>query len=259
MRSHLLEGTVRHRRVRPFDYGLEHNVWYAALDLDELDELDARLRLFGRNRRALAVFRDRDHLPDPAADVLDGIRSELRAAGEDPEGLRITLITNPRSLGHVFNPASFFLCRDADERLRIVVVEVHNTYGERHVYILRSDAAAAGPDRFRAAMEKSFFVSPFIDRHGRYEVAISEDDGEVRIGIALRQDDQSLLGTSLVLHRRPLTDRWLLRMQVRHPLMTHRTIALIHWHAFRLWRRGAPFFRHGASSPAHGRAHRAAR
>ena len=29
-------------------------------------------------------------------------------------------------------------------------------------------------------------------------------------------------------------------MLVRHPLVTHRTIGLIHWHALRLWRRGAP-------------------
>ena len=39
MNSHLLEGIVRHRRVRPFVYALEHDVFYVALDLDELDEV----------------------------------------------------------------------------------------------------------------------------------------------------------------------------------------------------------------------------
>ena len=48
------------------------------------------------------------------------------------------------SLGYVFDPASFFLCRDADGVLRVVVVEVHNTHGERHLYTLRP---AAGPRR----------------------------------------------------------------------------------------------------------------
>ena len=67
MKSHLLEGKVRHRRSAPFTYGLEHDVWYAALDLAELDELDRRLRLFGHNRRAAAVFRDADHLPQSGA------------------------------------------------------------------------------------------------------------------------------------------------------------------------------------------------
>jgi DUF1365 family protein len=44
--------------------------------------------------------------------------------------------------------------------------------------------------------------------------------------------------------RRPLTDRTLLRALVRHPFVTHKTIAMIHWHALQLWRRGARFHRH---------------
>ena len=262
MRSHLLEGKVRHRRVRPFEYELVHDVWYAALDLDELDALDRGLRLFGRNRRWLAVFRDRDHLPNPTADVLEGIRSELRAAGEEPAGWRITLITNLRSLGYVFNPASFFLCRDAEGVLRSVVVEVHNTFGERHLYPLRRAGGGEARESFTAGMDKAFFVSPFIDGHGRYAVHVRDggdgsDDGAdgghrggTRIAIALHQDGALVLSTSLVLRRRPFTDRALLGMLIRHPLMTHRTIALIHWHALRLWLRGVPFFRHGAASRA---------
>ena len=249
MRSHLLEGKVRHRRARPFTYGLEHDVWYAALDLSELDALDRRLRLFGRNRLAAAVFRDRDHLPEPAIDVDAAIRAHLWATGLDPAGWRVTLITNLRALGYVFNPASFFLCRDASGRLRVVVVEVHNTFGERHLYTLRPPAA--DPERpFAAAMDKAFFVSPFIDVDGRYAVHVRDEPDGVRLSIALRQDGQPLLSTSLVLRRVALTDRSLLRMLVRYPLLTYRTIALIHWHALRLWLRGAPFFRHGAPESA---------
>ena len=50
----------------------------------------------------------------------------------------------------------------------------------------------------------------------------------------------------------PLSDGTLLRLLLRHPLMTHRTMGLIHWHALRLWRRGAAFYRHGASRETHG-------
>jgi DUF1365 family protein len=55
----------------------------------------------------------------------------------------------------------------------------------------------------------------------------------------------SLLSTSLVLRRRQLTDRTLLQLLLRHPLVTQKTIGLIHWHGLRLWLRRAPFFRHG--------------
>ncbi len=104
-------------------------------------------------------------------------------------------------------------------------------------------------------MDKDFFVSPFIDLDGRYSVFVRDEPDALRLSIALRQDDAPMLSTSLVLRRLPLTDRTLLRMLVRHPLLTQRTIALIHWHALRLWLRGAPFFRHGAVVRAGG-AHR---
>ena len=244
MRSHLLEGKVRHRRARPFVYELEHDVFYVALDLGELVAVDARLRLFGRNRRAVLGFRDADHLPVPATSIDIDIRSHLRSAGEDPSGWRITLITNPRVFGYVFNPASFFLCRDGSGELVVVVVEVHNTHGERHLYTLRAAPGAAGGP-FTAAMDKDFYVSPFIDMEGRYAVHVRDDAAGVRIAINERQDGAPLLSTSLVLRRRPLTDRMVVRMLLRHPLVTHKTIAMIHWHALRLWLRGLTFFRHG--------------
>ncbi len=242
MRSHLLEGKVRHRRARPVEYALEHDVHYFALDLAELDEVARSLRLVARNRRNVLEFRDADHWPAPAADLRATVLAHLRAEGEDPTGWRITLVTNLRVLGYVFNPASFYLCRDADGELRIVVVEVHNTHLERHLYTLR--AQAAGP-RFVASMEKDFYVSPFIDMEGRYTVHVADGSAGLRIAINERQGDAPVLSTSLVLARRRLTDRAVLRMLVTHPLMTQRTMALIHLHAWRLWRRGVRFQRHG--------------
>jgi DUF1365 family protein len=258
MRSHLLVGKVRHRRARPFVYELEHDVFYAALDLGELDDITRRSRLIRRNRRAIVGFRDADHLPVPATDIDHDVRQLLRAEGDDPADWHITLITNLRILGYVFNPASFFLCRDAAGVLRRVLVEVHNTFGERHLYPLRP---ADGGEAFRAGMPKAFFVSPFISIDGRYSVHLRDDAEGVRIAIALRQDEGPMLSTSLLLRRRRLSDRNLLRLLVRYPLMTQRTIGLIHWHALRLLLRGAPFFRHGEARRAaqaatrHGVAH----
>jgi DUF1365 family protein len=242
MNSHLLEGKVRHRRVRPFVYELEHDVYYFAIDLAEVDTLDRRLRLVSHNRRNVVSFRDADYLPTAARDLDADLRSHLRESGEDPTGWRITLITNPRVLGYAFNPASFYLCRDAAGGLRVVVVEVHNTYGERHVYTLRPGSDG---DVLRDTMAKEFFVSPFISLDGRYAVHVRDDGRGVRVAIALRQDNELLISTSLVLERRPLSDRLVLRMLLRHPLIGLRTIGLIHWHALRLRLRGAPFFRHG--------------
>ncbi|MDQ3127542.1 MAG: DUF1365 domain-containing protein [Chloroflexota bacterium] len=248
MRSHLLEGRVRHRRLAPFEYALDHAVYYAALELSELDEVDARLRLLSRNGPGLVEFRDADHLPDPAADLPTAIDALLRGDGLDPTGWQITLVTNLRVLGYVFNPASFYLCRDGAGDLRVVIVEVHNTHGERHLYLLRRDPAAAPDAPFRAGMAKDFYVSPFIGMDGRYIVHVRASADRLSIAINQHHGDGPLLTTSLVLRRRPLTDRSLLRMLVRHPLMTQRTIGLIHLHAVRLWLKGARFHRHGTAT-----------
>lgn len=252
LRSHLLAGKVRHRRTQPFTYQLEHDVFYFALDLGELDEVDARSRLVRRNRHAIVGLRDADHLPTPATDLDADVRAHLRADGHDPAGWRITLITNLRILGYVFNPASFYLCRDSGDALKVVIVEVHNTFGERHLYTLQPDTSGAAPDAaFGASMSKAFFVSPFISLDGRYAVHVRDDEDSVRIAIVLRQEGEVRLSTSLILERRPLTDRAVLWLLLRHPLMTHRTMGLIGWHALRLRLRGARFYRHGEAAAAY--------
>jgi hypothetical protein len=161
----------------------------------------------------------------------------------EPDQWQITLVTNLRVLGYVFNPASFYLCRDGDGRLEAVIVEVHNTHGERHLYTLRP--AGGNGEAFSASMDKEFYVSPFISSEGRYQVTVRDEPGGLRIGINLRQDGELVLATSLVLARRPLTTRSLAWMLVRHPFITHGTIAMIHWHALRLFRRGVRFHPHG--------------
>ena len=241
MRSHVLEGRVRHRRARPFVYTLDHGVTYLALDLDELDQVDEAARLVGRNRRAPLEVRDGDHLDPPAVDLRTALLDHLRASGEDPEGWQITLVTNARVFGYGFNPASFFLCRDRTGALRVVVVEVHNTHGERHLYTLRPPA---DDPTFSASMAKDFYVSPFLETRGRYTVRLRDESSRLRITINHEDAEGLLLHASVDLVRRPLTDRTLLRMLLRYPLVTYKTTLMIHCHALRLWLRGATFHRH---------------
>lgn len=254
MRSHLLEGKVRHRRAGPPVYEFEHDVFYFALDLAELDDVITGLRLVSRNRRNVVTFHDADHLVVPARDIDADVRAHLRSEGVDPEGWRIMLITSLRVLGYQFNPASFFLCRDPDGILQVVIVEVHNTFGERHLYTLRPETEG---DRFVGSMDKAFFVSPFIGMEGRYTVHVRDEPNRVRLAIVERRGEEQVLTASLDLHRRRLTDRVLARMLVRHPVLSHRTMGLILWHALRLSLRGTKFYRHGQVARPSGGGHAA--
>jgi hypothetical protein len=250
VRSHLLVGRVAHRRLRGPAYALEHRVWQLALDLDELDDVDESLRLLSRNRRNVLEVRDADHLIEPATDLARDVRAVLAKVGLDASSWSILMVTNPRVLGYVFNPATFYLCRDED-RLEAVLVEVHNTHGERHLSpLVRSPGDP--PGRLSAGIAKSFYVSPFLDLDASYRVHVRDDHDRLVISIEERESGERMLATSLVLERRRLTDRALLGLLVRRPFITQRTTAWIHWHALRLWLRGARFRRHRSAGPARG-------
>ena len=244
MRSHLLAGKVRHRRSSPFVYELEHDVWYFALDLDEIDAVASKLRLVSRNRRNVLSFRDDDHMMPPADSLAASVRAHLSDNGVDAADWHMTLVTNLRILGYLFNPASFYLCRDGGGELRVVIVEVNNTHGERRLYTLWP---ARRGDEHTASMDKDLYVSPFIDMDAGYTVRIWDRPKELRIAINETEHGSPLLTASLVLRRLPATNRVVGRLLLRYPFVTLKTIGAIYWHALRLWLKGAAFHRHGAA------------
>ena len=138
MRSHLLEGKVRHRRaVRSSTTSSTTSGTSRSTSRSSTRSTDACAWSAATAAAPVDVPRCATTSRCPATDLPRDIRAHLRAEGVAPEGWRVTLVTNLRVLGYVFNPASFFLCRDARGTLRVVVVEVHNTFGERHLYTLR--------------------------------------------------------------------------------------------------------------------------
>jgi DUF1365 family protein len=254
--THLLRGKVVHRRSRPTKYALEHDVWYVALDLDELGTVGRWSRLLRHNARSIVELRDSDYMPTPATDLAAAMRGHLAASGIDIAGGHLTLVTSPRVLGYQFNPASFYFFRGISGGLEAVVVEVHNTHGERHLYTLRPDRP--GATTFSARMDKDFYVSPFIGPAADYRVTVRDEAGLLAIGINERETGDPLLATSLALRRLPLSRRNLITLLVRYPLISHKTTVLIHWHALRLWLKGVPFHRHARTLDG-AAAHRPAR
>lgn len=244
LRSHLLAGTIRHRRSRVTTYDFTHHVWYLALDLDELDEVERRLRLLSVNRRGLVALHDRDHLERGHEGLRAAIARRLWAHDLDPDQTRVTLIAYPRVLGYVFNPVSFYLCRDHDGGLRLVLAEVHNTHGEREVYEFLP--AGDGPV-FKGLADKRMYVSPFIAPGARYDLLVWEADDRLTITIREREGDEATLFARLQVRRLPLTDGQLLRQLVRDPVVPLKTSVLIFWHALQLWWRGVSWGRYSGA------------
>ncbi len=245
-RSALYEGVVWHERTRPFRRSFRTRVWFPYLDLDELPDLLAASRLLDDRRWRPLRFQRSDHHGDPAVPLVDAVRDLVEdRTGERPDG-PVRLLAHLRTWGWCFNPLSLAYCHDADGVLRWVVAEVTNTpWKERHAYVL-----PAGIDGVRGHEEsKQLHVSPFwpMEQRYRFELSAPGEDLRVRIeNVALDGPDagEVVHAAGLSLRRRPLTDRALVRMLVRHPLLTHRVSAGIHRHAAVLAARGARFRPH---------------
>ena len=152
----LVVGEVTHRRPGPVRHAFRHRIYQWLIDLDSVPRQPGYLSLFAR-------FSSDDHLGDPRLTIKDNVENYLALNGIDlGERSRVLMLASARVLGHVFDPLSVFWCYDSSGRLACIIAEVHNTYGERHAYLLHPDEAGI------AVTGKDFHVSPFFDVTGTY-------------------------------------------------------------------------------------------
>jgi len=247
--SALYEGVVRHRRYAERHHEFSYRLHMAYLDLDELPGL-----LGGRlvsQRPGLVRFRRSDYLGDagqPLAECVRDVASER--LGWRPAG-PIRVLANLRSLGHCFNPVSFYYCFDEPgERLEAVVAEVTNTpWGERHAYAL--GRGAAGPEgSLDGELVKRLHVSPFQGMDHVYRWRIGIPGERLAVHIDSRRNDQVAFDATLTLRRRALTDRTLTRTWLRQPAISLTVLARIYRQALTLRLRGVRVRPHPAGGTA---------
>lgn len=244
----LYEGTVRHRRHSPRGHHFRYRLFWAYLDLSDLDEAFEGRRLWSDRRAAPARFRRGDHLGDPARPLDDCVRDlVMEKVGFRPEG-PVRLLTHLRYWGYVFNPVSFYYCYATDgTTLEAIVAEVTNTpWKEMHPYVLpvrgRPDAG------LRWTFPKDFHVSPFFGMEQTYEWAFTAPAD--RLGVHMRnlEGGANVFDATMALHRVPWTDANLRSALFRYPLLTLKIIFTIHWQAVLLWFKKTPFHSHPAHS-----------
>ena len=230
----LYRTTITHSRRVPVHHSFEYRSYSWYVDIDDLPRLPWWLRPFAR-------FRGSDHFSNNSAEPAPGsLRERLTAFFADhelaaPEG-RITALLQARVFGYVFNPLSIFWCHDTDGRLRHVIAEVHNTYGERHAYLLP-------PADLPVVAVKQFYVSPFNQVDGYYLVQAPRPGDEVDITVALHRDRRGAFPqftATLRGRRRPATTRQVAIMQFMAPLAPLAVAARIRIQGIKLWLRGVP-------------------
>ena len=224
LRSTLYAGTVTHRSVRPRPHRLRYRVFWMLLDLDEIDRLPRRLRLFSHNRFNALSFFDADHGDGSGRLLRDQVEGHLRAAGLAPDGGAIRLFCMPRIFGYGFNPLSVYFCYQRDGSLAAILYEVHNTFRERHSYLIPVDRDAGVAGAPGAVIEqhcrKGFYVSPFMDMDMSYAFRVAVPDQRVMVAIRAADNDGLLLAAALT-RRADRADRPGAAARACHPSAAH--------------------------------------
>ncbi|WP_400158896.1 DUF1365 domain-containing protein [Arthrobacter sp. BPSS-3] len=222
--------SISHVRRTPLHNAFTYRSYSWYVDVDALPVLPRPLR-------PLAGFTAADHLGDPDGTLRGNVERYLATQGIDLGGGRITMLASARVFGHVFNPLSLFWCHDAAGELRCVVAEVHNTYGERHCYLLETDGAG------RATVPKAFYVSPFNDVDGRYRMKVPEPGDRLAVSIVLEREGQKPFIATMDGTRSPATTANILAAAIAVPVAPLRVAAQIRWQGIKLWARRLPIIK----------------
>lgn len=236
MRRHL-QGHTFHGRKGAVQNAFRYSVDYVLIDAESAT--DRGPALFSRNRSNVAAVHDSDHGGAPGQGRgASWLRAVLAAHGL-PAPSQVLLLAQPRLLGHVFNPVSFWLAIGA-AGLYAVVAEVTNTYGDRHSYLCHRPDHGPITAEDHLTAEKIFHVSPFQAVSGGYGFRFDIRPDRLNIVITYAAGEDGLIAT-LTGPLGPLTSAGILKSLIRRPFGSRRVLALIHWQALKLWLKGAAF------------------
>ena len=239
------DARVMHQRAAPHAYRFRYRLFSLMLDVDELDDLSRRLWLFSRNRFNLVSFHDRDFGPRDGSDLRVWAETHMRDAGLEPDGGALRILCFPRVLGYGFNPLSVWYCYRRSGELMAVILEVRNTFGQKHQYLLPLSTQEGTATLRHWEGDKAFYVSPFLPLDVRYRFALTAPAERLLVRVEAHQRDAVPGSAPMMLaswsgEARHLGDGRLLRLALRVPSLGLKIMALIHWQAIKLWWRGAP-------------------
>ena len=245
LRSCLYAGQVYHKRTRPAVHVLRYSVFSLLIDISEIEDLARRHWLFSHNRFNLLGFHDRDFGEHNTEALEQYIGRKLQEAGIPTKPSHILLSCYPRVLGHAFNPLSVFYCMDKDDNCFAVIHEVHNTFGERHAYVLPvNDEYHENRRWIHQTTDKTLFVSPFAHMGMHYEFRLNRP-ADRQVIVIRASDEQGLLITaSYIAERQVLSTSQLLKHFFKIPMLGAKVVGGIHWEALKLWLKKVPLYKH---------------
>jgi hypothetical protein len=230
----IYHGQVVHVRTAPKRHVLSMNVFELFINLDDIGKLSKRLRLFSYNRFNLFTINDKNWGARNGTPLIAHVRGLATKACGENAAKHIYMLCFPALFGRVFNPLTTYYCYDDEGELRCLVFEVSNTFGEHHSYVVPADQAAS-------AHPKRFHVSPFNKVEGSYSFQAKSPNDNLRLGVRLDKNKETILNTWFNGKHYDLTDWALFKAFLKMPLLPLQILFAIHWEAFKIWRKGLAF------------------
>ncbi len=246
MASRIYIGNVMHKRLVPVGYRFVYKVFSLCVDLDTIAQEAERSSMLKLNRIWLFSLYTKDYGAKDGTAWREWIDRQLEAHGICNTG-KVYLLCFPRVLGYTFNPLSVWYCEDREGKLTAVICEVSNTFGEKHHYLLHNRGKPVKLP-LNSQAEKLFHVSPFIDMNKIYHFRFNQPASHLSVTIKEYEEDQLVLVATQTGKSLELTEFNLAKAFLMIPLLPFKIITMIHWHALRIWLRGANFYHKPESS-----------
>lgn len=133
------------------------------------------------------------------------LRDYLQSQGVDHKQFsQAYLFTAAKFLGYASNPVSIWYLYTISNELKALVLEVNNTFDERHSYFLepssnslaRPSSSTTSSTRYTSKWPKDFYVSTFNDRSGCYSLSLIDPFAPVLTGTGYINTNITLSGPS---------------------------------------------------------------
>lgn len=246
LHSRICEGWIRHRRHLPKAHAFRYPLFMTWLDLDEVDTVFAKSRLWSKQRFNLVGVYRGDYLGPVELDLRSAVKARIKQqTGEIFHG-RICLLTHLRYLGFAFNPVSFYFCfPEGSDNPRFIIAEINNTpWNERFCYVLDTGHAQTQNHKWTFEFDKDFHVSPFMPMDVRYLWRFVLQPDKITVHMQLHRLAECCFDATLQLNMLELSTETMRTIPSRYPFITSAIAFRIYWHAFRLWLKGIPFYSH---------------
>ncbi|MAU27626.1 MAG: hypothetical protein CMJ07_00380 [Pelagibacterales bacterium] len=216
--SNLYEGEITHARTKPVKHNFSFPIYTFVLDLDELELLDKKIRFFGYNRGSVFTLYDSDYLGSGQGSIKEKLKNWLTKFGYEEKYTTVKMITTLRVFKHTFNPVIFYYCLDSEDNIVYHVAEVHNTFGEGHLYILKNGKKSKVGTEY--LVPKEFHVSPFNKVEGDYNFHFSQLKEKLDVRINVSKNNKNFFYARISGNAQKITRYKLVKLIMKYPLRT---------------------------------------